>query len=486
MQKTLKKYFFYYVGAALCFLSSTAIAMNSGTSVAHEHASEIINSLKINNTQSRKIRLSLIPFEKDKTPISIELANRFYNELLSALIEESNSKIEYVSNKDVKHIANQLSFQNDDYEKGLEVALSSIKDVDGLIIGSIFLNKDKISSSFRVTSMNGKILATTQARNLNLKITHIDVGSTYLSMTEALDAAARYIKRNAPWMKEANYEGIYYQNSGIQTQASLYFKDTIFKSLSDQYFKLVSDKRLMIYETESSKKIGRSRGLKITSNNTDSAASRNKESYSIKGKYWLHKEHLEIRILLSNKLNEKITWRGMIDYRGLPGDIELEPKYNDIDRTKDMTSQIGLELSSLHGFDPEYRIGEKLQLIIRVSRDSWVYCYYKQANGDSIQIFPNPFFYRNNREPLLLAGKSYLLPGDGMFPFDFEITKPTGVEAVKCFALSRNVTNDLPEILSGNTMSPIPKEIFKNISDIFMSIKDVSITEKTMIISVFE
>jgi hypothetical protein len=140
---------------------------------------------------------------------------------------------------------------------------------------------------------------------------------------------------------------------------------------------------------------------------------------------------------------------------------------------------IGLHLSSARGRQPTYQIGEKLDLLIELDRDAWLYCFYLQGDGRLFKFFPNV----HHRVAWLAGGRTHRVPGE-IYPFELNITEPPGKESLTCFASNRNVTSDLPRELQEWEMSPLPSGTAKRLAEIFRSIPDAAVTEADMIITV--
>ncbi|UXI66569.1 DUF4384 domain-containing protein [Tahibacter amnicola] len=118
---------------------------------------------------------------------------------------------------------------------------------------------------------------------------------------------------------------------------------------------------------------------------------------------------------------------------------------------------------SLPRADPNFLVGETLQLGISVDRSSWVYCYYRDVANTVAQIYPNP---RQLEQPLH-ARRLVRVP-DPADPQSFviELTK-AGQEAVLCVASDRDVTASLPEPLRAAPLTPLPSWTLEKISQSF-------------------
>ena len=127
-----------------------------------------------------------------------------------------------------------------------------------------------------------------------------------------------------------------------------------------------------------------------------------------------------------------------------------------------------------------YRIGEKLNLLIGLDRDAWLYCFYRQVDAKTFKIFPNRF----HAEARLAGGRVHTVPGDAM-PFDFNLTPPAGVELVKCFATSRDVTAELPRALQGLEHVALPRGMEWSLPTIFRRVR-AALSEASLVITLYE
>ena len=141
---------------------------------------------------------------------------------------------------------------------------------------------------------------------------------------------------------------------------------------------------------------------------------------------------------------------------------------------------IEFDLSSDKGEEPVYRVGDRLNLELQTDRDAWIYCYYTQSDGKTMAILPNPEFWEDSSEPRFSGGILYHMPGDKTYPFELIVSEPTGEEFVKCFAVSRDVTWELPEALRGESWKPILPSLVNKISDVFRNLPDAAVSEANL------
>jgi len=123
-----------------------------------------------------------------------------------------------------------------------------------------------------------------------------------------------------------------------------------------------------------------------------------------------------------------------------------------------------LTLSTNRGTEPILRVGELLSIRVLVTTDAYVYCYYQQADGKVLKIFPNRYV----PNPRIKADEELFIPG-GHFKLMPEYAKSQ--EQVMCIASYNNIDNDLPTELRLRNLQIIP---VANLSSVFQYYKMVS------------
>ncbi len=179
-----------------------------------------------------------------------------------------------------------------------------------------------------------------------------------------------------------------------------------------------------------------------------------------------------------------MTWSGRLSPEAAAG-LAVKPR-NDFEdvRDNDGLGPFRFHLTSERGRDPVYRLQERLNLILRTEEEAWVYCFYRQADGKVIQIFPNPFYWTRHTEPRLAARVAHTMPSPDLFPFDLRIRPPVGLELLKCFAVSRDVTAELPAELRGWSLTPLPDKLAGRLAEVFRSLPHTAIAEASLALTV--
>ncbi|WP_135075471.1 DUF4384 domain-containing protein [Terasakiella sp. SH-1] len=94
-------------------------------------------------------------------------------------------------------------------------------------------------------------------------------------------------------------------------------------------------------------------------------------------------------------------------------------------------SKLEITLTSDQGKEPVYYFGDELNLIVSLSKDAWVHCFYEQVNGDVLKIYPNA---QVSGDGFLEAGRLHVLSGGTDSEFIIRLGPPAGEEKVICLA----------------------------------------------------
>jgi hypothetical protein len=93
-------------------------------------------------------------------------------------------------------------------------------------------------------------------------------------------------------------------------------------------------------------------------------------------------------------------------------------------------------------------------------------------------MFPNAL-----HEDPAINGGPHQIPGP-FFQFNFDMQEPAGVDLVKCLVADRDVTADLPLVLRDMEFTPLPGDMRFRLHEIFRDIRNASITEASLVITV--
>jgi peptidoglycan hydrolase-like protein with peptidoglycan-binding domain len=108
--------------------------------------------------------------------------------------------------------------------------------------------------------------------------------------------------------------------------------------------------------------------------------------------------------------------------------------------------------------------GEAVQLLVRPSRDAYVYCFLLDEDRHVVRFFPNRF----QREARVATASGLKLPG--RMPFEIALN-PAVPQAVACFATERDVLARLPTVPGADDFAPLP---FAALDEVRGALQDAS------------
>jgi hypothetical protein len=94
--------------------------------------------------------------------------------------------------------------------------------------------------------------------------------------------------------------------------------------------------------------------------------------------------------------------------------------------------------------------GEAVQLLVRPSRDAYVYCFLLDEDHRVVRFFPNRF----QREARVGTASGLKLPG--RMPFEIALDSRGVAQTVACFATERDVLARLPTVPGADNFAPLP------------------------------
>lgn len=107
--------------------------------------------------------------------------------------------------------------------------------------------------------------------------------------------------------------------------------------------------------------------------------------------------------------------------------------------------------------------GEAVNLLVRPTRDAFVYCYLQDESAKITRFYPNRFA----KDSLVPASRPLNLPGQMRFQLTMN---PKGVtETIACFATPRDVMADLPQNVVGVDFEPLTVSSLEQIRSAFVS-----------------
>ena len=131
-----------------------------------------------------------------------------------------------------------------------------------------------------------------------------------------------------------------------------------------------------------------------------------------------------------------------------------------------------VSLDTPKGRAPVYKVSEVLEMTVGTTQDSYVYCYYRDEQGQIARIFPNRF----NPDPYAIAGKPLSIPGEAR-SFDVVFQVPGDQEEVLCLASLKEAGLLLPASLKVADLTPLPVESFDQIVEAFRKVDPAGLAQ---------
>ena len=466
----LRKFLFVFFGGMFLSPSSPALSNVSKSTtdkIFQNMAITLISGIeKFENKNG--LRIVVAPFNKENIAITSEVASEINDRLHGALLRNSKGKFTFVARdtiKDVIEDMRQTGVLSDNKRNLLPKLIENIKDFDVLISGRIGIVTKGITVSYKATSIDGILIASTGPQELPLG----KVKRNPFSVQRAVKAAAATLIDENPDLETLYLGGVRYQNTGAQSPFSIWFQGLLETSMAKQIGNVLAEKQIK---------------TRVAPGPTSSVAKK-KGSYYLSGQYWVLENDIDIRVKMTGYDGRTSLWGGRIKREDVRG-MALYPK-NDVSALRASDGgPMFFQLNTDRGLDPVYRFGEEFSFNLRLEDEAWVYCFYRQANGQTIQILPNPEFWKNRDEPKFSGNTLHQIPDKKIFPFEMRIKAPSGVELIKCFATSRDVTDELPERLRGRSLDLLPNGFEYKLSYIFKDIPKTKVTENSLVITVVE
>jgi len=160
--------------------------------------------------------------------------------------------------------------------------------------------------------------------------------------------------------------------------------------------------------------------------------------------------------------------------------VVVEPNTKARVATKDMLNSVrplDLTLNTNRGTSPILRAGELLSIRVSVTTDAYVYCYYRQADGKVLKLFPNRYVpnprLKTDEELFIPGGHFKLIPGYA-----------NSQEQVMCIASYNNIDNNLPTELKVRDLQLIPVANLSSVFQYYKKVSTIAPLQKTITIKV--
>ena len=144
---------------------------------------------------------------------------------------------------------------------------------------------------------------------------------------------------------------------------------------------------------------------------------------------------------------------------------------------KNSIKPLVLSLTTNRGVTPIVRPGELISIRASVTTDAFLYCYYHQADGKVLKLFPNRYVPSAKVSP----DEELFIPG-GHFKLQADISNSR--EQVMCIASYNNIDQDLPEELRIRNLQVIPVDNLESVYQYYKMVSNIVPLRKTITIEV--
>jgi len=441
-----------------------------------------------NYVRPERARIAVAPFNQDDIKIDKAVADEFNDSLFAGLIQIGGGRYDLMARTQLKALITDMQ-QTGAWEEAdgnpINALLQNAGNIDVLIHGKIRVTDQTAILSYTAIDMGGRLVAQTGRQRFELSAKDAKIKRRTLGLDGAIQAAARHLADGTPGLEELLLGGIRFEQTGAQPPFGQYVQGRLSEAIQLASVNLVTGKTIRVRPllAHGGLKSGHSvRGKELRDKNLGGNAA----TYVLGGTYWELPDAIELRIHLNGPKGSSRNWIGWIH----PQDnasrrVRPTGDFSSL-RDYDGNGPFAFHLTSNRGKNAAYRLGDKMNFLIRLDRKAWVYCFYRDAAGATVQILPNPQYWKKFTQPSFDGGVLYTVPNDQMFNFEFIVSPPIGQELVKCFAVSRDVTAELPQALQGKTLAPLPRDLGMRLSPTFRQLPDVAVSEASFVITVAE
>jgi len=435
---------------------------------------------RFNQNSAKRLRIAVWPYEADKLPVSKDKADEFNDHLLVQLQDLAGGRYDFVARETLALLIDDMDNTGALDAAGgnpINALMKKAQNFDFLITGRMSRDSASVTLTYKATRTDGILAATTTPRSLP----YLPPAEMALGLDQAVKKAARRFVDAITDMEVLVLGGIRYGDSRTQPPFGRRLQDRLSEALLQNINNGITGKMLLVRDLKTQK--FQENGRKVDPKSlTNKGMVKGKGAYVLDGIYWELPHSVEVKLRLRNPAGNEVRWIGRIRMEDIQG-FGVRPKNSMKSPLEtELLGPFAFHLTTNRGEDPAYSIGEYLNLLIRLDRDAWVYCFYQQSDASLIQIFPNP--QMNSQEPRLVGDLLHTIPGETTFPFKLKLTEPAGYEVLRCFATSRNVTAELPKDLQGKSLGALPPGTEHRLASVFSDLPNVKVSEKQLVITV--
>ncbi len=125
-----------------------------------------------------------------------------------------------------------------------------------------------------------------------------------------------------------------------------------------------------------------------------------------------------------------------------------------------------------------YRVGDELSVRVSTSIDAFLYCFYQQADGQIMKIFPNRFTAGAQTR----GGDVISIPSAD--DFRIRLDQKGARENIMCMASYTDIEKNLPPVLADKDLEPVPVDELSQVLQFYRQGADILPLHKAVSISV--
>jgi hypothetical protein len=450
-------------------------------------------------------RVGVFPFEEARLPLPPENAFALYENLLGALIREAPACVRYVDGRGAMVTLDYLGQTGMLRETGqahrAEIQ-QSLASVDYVLDGSIFDQGGTLTAVFRLTDFARGTAVGRAEVLVPERYPATSCGAGAMPREVAMRQIARALVDRAGDLRHMTVVGGYYGDGDAQTGFSRFLESELVGQMSLAAENVFTGATLNVeyLRQQSATRLRSLRGVSVSLREfEEESTSVTAVPVSLQGRYRLQFRYwpcegdgaARLSVTLRSPEGRDISELGNISLAGLPAGTALRPESPPERADWGPDGAFTFQMTSQRGPNPTFRAGEKLEVLFRTGRDSWLYCFYTDSSGDTIQLLPNAFQIEQPQAHFYAGGRVHLFPDPERLPrpdpFDLMINDDTfGTEVFRCIATARNVTASLPGPLRGTTFDPIPPRYATRLREIFEEIEGRTIAYASITVTVLE
>ena len=490
-----------------------ALVLGLATSPAHADAEMRAAARALNAELAVRIdcrpgvahQVGIFPFDEGRLPMSPPNAFALYEGFLGMLLEEAPDCLRYIDGRGAMVTLSYLGQTGTLRETGqahraeIEQRLAG---VDHVLDGTIIEQGDALRAVFRLTEFETGAASARAEFRVPDRFREAACGAGALPIEVATRRLAGALADRAPGMAHLTVIGGYYGHGDAQTGFSRFLESELVSALVQAVENPITGRFLSVtnLREQQATQLRATRGLDITAHEFDEGATQpamieagEAGHYRLRFRYWPCEGDgaARLAVTLQGPEGRDIAEIAHVSLAGLPAGTALHPETAPVQAEWGPDGAFSFQITSQRGPNPAFRAGETLEALFRTGRDAWLYCFYTDSSGATIQLLPNPLQIDQPEAHFYAGGRVHLFPDRERLPhpdrFDLVINDDTvGVEVLRCLATPRDITADLPAALRGRSFEAIPPRYATRLQEIFRDVAGRRVATASITVTVLE